>query len=122
MSVIDTYVLELSHHRDERENTIIALTPRYKARWDFAMHMYTKHILKAMLDPTIIVIYDGMILDEGARININTARKEITLIDKCISYMLFNGNPEYDEGAHDTLTKIEKDIKENFIFCKKIDW
>lgn len=91
----------------------------YTDRWNAVHELFMDHIVPAFDDPSVDVLFDGQ----------QIFRDQLIIVDQLIevvigncTYTLYNGDPEYDEGAYDLISDTEKRIRSNFKIYKRIDY
>lgn len=91
----------------------------YTDRWNAVHELFMDHIVPAFDDPTCDVLFEGQLLTRDQLV-IDDQLIEI-VIDNC-TYVVYNGDPEFDEGAYDLQADTAKRIRKQFKIYKRIDF
>ena len=66
----------------------------YDRRWNAVANLFKK--VNYLIDSGIVVMYDDVTITKPFHIDCNA--KEVSIKGECSTYVLYSGNPEYDEG------------------------
>lgn len=94
------------------------LNKTQQARWDAARRLFLS-LIQAAADNQGQIMFDSTKI-EGYQVEISETEINV-LIGRC-TYNFFVADPEMDAGLYDTISKYEKDIRDQFSVVKDLFW
>jgi len=91
------------------------------SRWRAAQTLVTKKILPLFDLPNIDVLYDGVKISKDS-IVIDVARMRIMVKVGNSAYFMYDGDPDYDEGAYDTIGFTADRIRNKIVAYRSIKY
>lgn len=96
------------------------LPKKYEKRWQAVKKFVETKINPLMMDECYIAAMDGDLIDICAPLVIDEETKEIVVTSDHGAYVIYNGDPDYDDGAHTPSREIIKDLRQRFQIFKEI--
>ncbi len=86
----------------------------YDKRWNAVLSFFKDRLLPAMAEPHVDTFYEGIKISTG-NIIIAERSRVITVDSENCQFVVYNGSPDWDEGAHDktsdTIARLEESFK-----------
>lgn len=96
------------------------LPKKYEKRWQAVKKFVETKINPLMMDERYIVAMDGDLIDIRAPLEIHDDTKEIVVTSDHCTYVIYNGDPDCDEGAHTPTREVIKELRQRFQIFKEI--
>lgn len=90
----------------------------YTDRWNAVHELFMTKIVPALDDPTCDVLFDGQKIERCELI----IDERISIVIENCTYVIYNPDPDFDEGAHDTIEETAQRIRRDFKIYKRIDF
>lgn len=90
----------------------------YDKRWNNARNFFQK-VLEIAEKGDYVLMFDGVILTGDVKIDDD--HREIVIIEDNSTWVVYNGDTDYDEGAHTTSKEWLANMKERFRVFEEVD-
>jgi len=88
-------------------------------RWTAVKNLFERRILPALRKPNVFATYEGEMFG-ALEVEIDCERRLIQIRSGNCLYGVYNGNPEYDEGAYSTIAETKKEILDSISILKRL--
>jgi hypothetical protein len=89
----------------------------YEKRWATVKAYFER--INDLIRSDIVVVYDGAYIEKP--FFISEQMKEISIREDCSTYIVYSGDPMFDEGVHDKIEDTLAKFRKEFKFLRHVD-
>jgi hypothetical protein len=93
----------------------------YEKRW-LKAKSYFERLNKIVATKKYTIMFSDMFLEKGKIFDINETEKLISISQDNIQWIIYNGDPTYDEGVLDKIEDTLKSFKDMIKVYAEVDW